>query len=694
MRSSTFGVPRLRSAADCERLAEDASRRCDELVERVLEGVRSPSPRALVALDEISASVCSVLDTMELARNVHPDPVFVRAADAAYDRLACRMAELNTDTRLYESVRAVLSDAASNAMLTDELSRFGACMRSEFEHDGAHLSAGERSKLRELRAEADTLASEYAAGAAARDPDGGVWLSASSLRGLPEHLLNRLPSHPSSGTEVEVKVLADRSLLNLALQTVECSEARRALHEALEALAPRNLDVLHRLLRTRHSVAQCLGHPSYASLSLSHDRMETSVEAVVGALSRLCEEVAPRAEEELGMLRRAKGAALEPWDLPYLMNLERSRHAGVSEAEVSQYLELEDCIRGVSLTLDAAFGLSLERVQPAEGELWHPSVRKMLLSSADEPLGVLYLDLAPRPAKQPQPALYTLRGGVARSEAEAATGDGLSRHLPCAALVCDLPTPDGPGCDTLTGKALLRHAQLETLCHEFGHALHALVARTETQHFAGTRAYLDFVEVPSGLLEHFAWEPRALRLWARHHRTREPMPQELAEKLCSGRSLFSGIELQTQALHAIADLELHGEAAADLDADASTRLVAALAAKHTCLPTRPDAPPRWHASFRHLASYGAGYYTYLWARSISRRIWFEGFERDPLGGRAGQRWCETVLRHGGAREPRSLLRAMLETGGGGGCERATEDDATRSSAALRAELALSRLVKV
>ena len=138
--------------------------------------------------------------------------------------------------------------------------------------------------------------------------------------------------------------------------------------------------------------------------------------------------------------------------------------------------------------------------------------------------------------------------------------------------------------------------------------------------------------------------------------------------------MFGALETQQACLHALVDLRLHGAHNGAHDGahdgafavptalwqpEQSARLVQQLTAAHTQLPVEPDAPaPRWHAGFRHLAHYGAGYYTYLWARSLSSRVWRRCFADDPLGG-AGERWCSTVLQHGGSREPRELLGEML-----------------------------------
>jgi len=223
------------------------------------------------------------------------------------------------------------------------------------------------------------------------------------------------------------------------------------------------------------------------------------------------------------------------------------------------------------------------------------------------------------------------------------------------------------------------------------------------------RTALDFVEVPALLLERFANEPAVLCVWARHARTGEPLPPELAARSQAAARMFGALETQQACLHALVDLRLHGAHDGAHDGahggahdgarngahdgahdgaggglrssfwgappwappplwqpttalwqpEQSARLVQQLTAAHTQLPVEPDAPaPRWHAGFRHLAHYGAGYYTYLWARSVSSRVWRRCFADDPLGG-AGERWCSTVLQHGGSREPRELLGEML-----------------------------------
>ena len=684
---ATFGEPALRSAADLSAHARSTLVACEELAERAANGTEVVS-----SLDALSCTISNALDAYECARNVHPEKEYVAAADAAHDTVSARLNELNTDERLYASIRDLLADDGGQK-LSVERQRFARAMAAEFEHDGAHLSSVERGRLRALQAQEGRLAQQFAAGcdSGGGGSDEGVWVSTEALRGasaFPDRVLGALPSRTVGGSEAllhgkgesQTRVPPERSALTAAMQRVRCEETRRRLYESREVIYRRNHAALDELVATRGAIATALGHSSYAACAMSHGRMESEPNAVAASLARLSARVGPMALSELSGLQQhfsGGGSVLQPWDLGFVMERasdDAAASAAVAAAGLSEYLELEAALDGVATVLSEAFGLRLAPVAAAPNELWHPSVRKLLLSAPahtaapDTPLGVLYLDMCPRAGKSGQPALYTLRAAGDIAPMDNSAGDESSRlllrHLPAAALVIDLPVTGGAGSHPRSGAALLSPRQLSTLFHEFGHALHALVARTETHHFAGVRTHLDFVEVPALLFERFATDPTVLSRWARHHVTGAPLPPELAAAAALATRRFTGLDLQSQCLHALTDLALHGsDEASGGGVRTSSQLVHDLTIAHTVLPVDSDGDgPAWHGGFRHLAGYGAGYYTYLWARSLSARVWSSCFEGDPLNGASGARWRQLVLAHGGAREPREMLREMLDGG--------------------------------
>jgi Zn-dependent oligopeptidase len=190
--ASLFALPGLSTPADCERIASAAERHCAVLVARVAQGASAPAVSVLHDLDSLSSTVCRVLDAFELARNVHPDPAFVRAAVDAYNQLGGVLRELNTDSRLHEAVCAVLTTPAVASELGSEELRFAQAMRAEFEHDGAHLPASHRAKLQTLQAQAESAAWAFETGVSS-ERGVGVWLPGEAVAALPASLRAALP---------------------------------------------------------------------------------------------------------------------------------------------------------------------------------------------------------------------------------------------------------------------------------------------------------------------------------------------------------------------------------------------------------------------------------------------------------------------------------------------------------------------
>ena len=213
---------------------------------------------------------------------------------------------------------------------------------------------------------------------------------------------------------------------------------------------------------------------------------------------------------------------------------------------------------------------------------------------------------------------------------------------------------------------LLSHGELETLFHEFGHALHSLLSRTEFQHLSGTRGAADFVEVPSILFERFAWDERVLRLFARHHATGAPLPARVGASLRAARAACAATETLTQIVHARLDQELFGAGAASAGGGRGDDTTEALARiQREVMPWVPHAPgTHWHARFGHLTGYGASYYGYLWDRVIAAQLWRALFAADPLDRGAGTRLWRELLAHGSAADPHAALAALVDDCGG------------------------------
>uniref|UniRef100_M4C6V2 Peptidase M3A/M3B catalytic domain-containing protein n=1 Tax=Hyaloperonospora arabidopsidis (strain Emoy2) TaxID=559515 RepID=M4C6V2_HYAAE len=277
-----------------------------------------------------------------------------------------------------------------------------------------------------------------------------------------------------------LRVPTDMHVMNTVLKWVGDPEVRRNMYIAANSCAKDNLPVLDKLRAKRHELARCLGFPTFAHLATS-DRMIESPKAVEDFTRDIARELMTKAKTEQQLLLAAKrkheGSSVNHvymWDLPYYMGMLKAQKYGIDSRVIAAYFPLENCLNGLHLLCSALFGLELKQVPMLNSsECWHGDVVKLALTRNGETLGYMYFDLYIRPNKYNHAAHFTIRCGKRLRDK--------SYQKPIVALVCNFnkPAPDSP--------SLLTHAEVETIFHEFGHAMHSLLSRTEFQHLSGTR---------------------------------------------------------------------------------------------------------------------------------------------------------------------------------------------------------------
>jgi thimet oligopeptidase len=285
------------------------------------------------------------------------------------------------------------------------------------------------------------------------------------------------------------------------------------------------------------------------------------------------------------------------------------------------------------------FGLDYREVE--DPKAWHDSVRlyEILDRASGRHIAHFYADLFPRDGKFGHAAAFGLVIGH-----RAADGEYVA---PVSAIVANMtpPSADRP--------SLLKHTEVETLFHEFGHILHMSLTRAEFARFSGGETEWDFVEAPSQIMEHWTWEPSVLRRFARHYATDEPMPDEMIELMRAARFVDEGIKTSIQAFYGQLDLALHAEPVApDLDE--------ALRRTHEVTGMPYPEGTFMLAGFGHLVGgYDAGYYGYLWAEVIGDDM-FGRFTREGVTSPAvGADYRREILEPNGSRDADDLVRSFL-----------------------------------
>ncbi|KAL8160289.1 hypothetical protein V2J09_001826 [Rumex salicifolius] len=645
-----YGFEQLKSANGFQRFADDAIERAGELVNHI--SAMPSASEVIRAMDEISDTVCSVVDSAELCRHTHPDREFVEAANDAAMRMGSYIHSLNTNLVLYT---AVLKAEQGSDSLNEEAKKAAHSLRIDFEKGGIHLAAEKLEQVNRLNMDISYLCQEFNQNIAS-DPGYVDIYPASRIPKRLHHLVQPVYRQTSKSSiiglradmkEKGYRVLTESGTITSILQWVSDAEVRKMVYVEGNSVPHSNLAVLDKLIAARHELAEIMGCKSYAEFTM-HSNMAASPEVVMSSLIEMSELVRPKANEEFEMINIFKREQtghicedLEPWDETYYTAEMKSSTGGLDSSVVSSYFPVTQCLKGLNVLVESLFGATLEKIPLSPGESWHPDVIKMSLHHPEEgDLGFLYLDLYSRKGKYPGCAHFAIKGGRKISETE--------YQLPAVALVCNF---------SKSSAFRLNHSEVETLFHEFGHALHSLLSRTDYQHFSGTRVALDLAETPSHLFEYFAWDYRFLQTFARHYSTGEVIPEKLVNLMVGAKSMFAATEFQRQVFYALIDQKLFGDLPFPRD---TVSIVADLKKSYTSWKHVDGT--HWHTRFSHLLNYGAGYYSYLYAKCFAATIWQRLFKEDPLSREAGTVLRGNFLQHGGAKEPINILTDLVGNG--------------------------------
>ncbi|XP_021977410.1 mitochondrial intermediate peptidase, mitochondrial [Helianthus annuus] len=645
-----YGCHHLKTPKGFQRIVDDAIERSNELVGYIS---RMPSASEIInAMDEISNTVCQVVDSAELCRNTHPDREFVDEALKASMRINEYLHYLNTNLTLYD---AVVKAEKDKTLTSEEAKRVARDLRVDFEKGGIHLCAEKKDRVSQLNVEIAKCCAQYNENIA-KEP-GYVDVYPASL--IPKNLhnlvkpVNRSTSRGSRFNirEKGFRIVTEPSTVSAVLQWTPDDEVRKMTYIKSNSVPRANLGVLDKLIAARHEISQIMGYKSYVEYALQSN-MASSPDVVSSFLVELSKAVQPKAVEEFESMRDFKrrktsqhDLGLEPWDEAFLARSMKSSAYNLDFSVVSSYFSLSQCIEGFKVLVESLFGMKLINIPLAPGESWHPNVLKMALHQPNEgDLGYIYLDLNSRPGKYPGCAHFAIRGGRRISKTE--------YQIPVIALVCNFSK------SKYSTNVRLNHSDVDTLFHEFGHALHSLLSRTDYQHFSGTRVAFDMAETPSNLFEYYAWDYRVLKKFARHYSTGDIIPEKLVTSMQGSKKMFAAMELQQQIFYASVDQTLYGDQT--LSPIDTTSVVADLRKQYT--NWKHVEGTHWQTRFSHLLYYGAGYYSYLYAKCFASTIWERVCKDDPLSLETGTAIRTKFLQHGGAKDPAQLLNDLAGDG--------------------------------
>jgi oligopeptidase A len=404
-----------------------------------------------------------------------------------------------------------------------------------------------------------------------------------------------------------------------------------------------NSELMERILALRHEEAQLLGYRNFAELSLA-TKMAQSTDAVISFLEDLSRRSLPVARKDLEELRAFAAEQhgldqLESWDIGYYAEKLRQHSYALSEEEVKPYFPAPKVIQGMFAVVERLYGLTIEQ---REGiDVWNPEVGFYEIRDAGgEIRGCFYLDLYARPKK---------RGGAWMDDCVTRRRLDSGVQVPVAFLTCNFTPPVG------SDPSLLRHEEVLTLFHEFGHGLHHMLTRVDHLGVSGIHGVeWDAVELPSQFMENFCWEREALDLLSGHYQTGARIPDELFDKMIAARNFQSGMGMVRQLEFSLFDFRIHRE----YDPATGGRVYPILdEVRQQTAVFIPPAFNRFPHSFSHIfaGGYAAGYYSYKWAEVLSSDAYSLFEEKGIFHRETGRSFLEKILERGGSRKAMDMF---------------------------------------
>jgi peptidyl-dipeptidase Dcp len=555
--------------------------------------------------------------------------------------------DITLNENLFKRVKAVYDSKAELDLTTEQATLLDKKYKS-FSRNGANLPEDKKQKLRAIDKELSQLKLKFGEHILAETNKFEMLLTdESDVSGLPE------------GAKEAAKQLAESKGKDGWLITLDYPSYipfmtyadNRALREKLsKAFGSKgfkndeldNQDIVLKIANLRFERAHLLGYKTHAHFVLE-ERMAKTPEKVNEFLNELLEKAKPAAKKEFEKLETfAKELdsldQLQKWDSAYYSEKLKQKLFSLDDEQLKPYFKLENVINGAFKVAEKLFGLNFEEIDTIDK--YHDDVLTYKVVDAENNLvSIFYADFFPRAGK---------RNGAWMTSYKPQMIKNGKNERPHVSIVCNFTKP------TKSKPSLLTFNEVTTLFHEFGHALHGMLANTTYPSLSGTSVYWDFVELPSQVLENWCYEEETLKLFATHYETGEVIPMDLIEKIKASATFHEGMQTLRQLSFGMLDMSWHGVDPTkitdvkvhEVEAFGETQLYPDV--EENCMST----------AFAHIfqGGYSSGYYSYKWAEVLDADA-FEYFKEEGIFNKTvADKFKTYVLSQGGTEDPMTLYK--------------------------------------
>jgi peptidyl-dipeptidase Dcp len=559
--------------------------------------------------------------------------------------------DIYLNTELFKRVKEIYENQ-SKLSLTKEQARLLETTYKAFVRSGANLNPEQQTKMREINKQMSSLTVSFGQNLLAETNSYELIIDKEAdLAGLPVSLIAAAAqSAKDAGKAGKWRFTLHNSSVMPFLQYSENRPLREKMYKAYTNRSNNNderdnKEILTKIAYLRAERAALLGYPTHADYALE-ETMAKKPAAAMDLLNSLWTAALPIAHQEVKDMQRlmdkeGKGAQLEAWDWFYYANKVKKEKYNYNAEELRPYFKLEDVRDGIFNVATKLYGVTFHPIKDIPK--YHKDVMVYEVKEANgDHIGVFYMDFFPRTTK---------RGGAWMTSYRSQSVKDNKRVAPVISIVCNFSTPNG------NEPALLTPDEVETFFHEFGHAMHGLLSNVKYRRLAGTSVSRDFVELPSQIMEHWAFEPEVLQFSAKHYQTGAAIPAELLEKMDKASKFNQGFATIEYLAASLLDMSYH-----TLKAKEKIDVAQFEKEQMNKLGLPKQIAPRYRSTyFQHIfaGGYAAGYYSYIWSEVLDSDA-FAAFKEsgDIFNPEIARSFRKNILEKGNTDEPMTLYKSF------------------------------------
>ena len=555
--------------------------------------------------------------------------------------------DITLNEALFKRVKAVFNDAKKLALTAEQKTLLDKQYKS-FARNGANLNDDDKIKLRKIDKELSKLSLQFGENVLAETNAFEMHLTnEEDLNGLPESVKEAAKEIAKSKDKEGWIFTLDYPSYIPFMTYANNRELRKKIviaagKKAFQKNSFNNEQVVLDIVSLRYKRANLLGYKTHAHFVLE-ERMAETPDRVLSFSNELLEKAKPAAEREFKNLenyaKKLDGIEqLQKWDGAYYSEKLKKDLFSLDQEMLKPYFKLEQVLEGVFIISGKLFDLQFEEINTIDK--YHEEVKTYAVKNLNgDFVSYLYADFHPRKGKR--------NGAWMTSYKSQQIKNGVNER-PQVSIVCNFTKP------TETTPSLLTFNEVTTLFHEFGHALHGMLANTQYTSLSGTSVSWDFVELPSQVLENWCYEKEALELFAKHYETGEVIPMEYIQKIKESSSFHEGMQTLRQLSFGLLDMHWHGKnpqnitsvKAFESSAFGNTKLYPEV--QENCMST----------AFSHIfqGGYSAGYYSYKWAEVLDADAFAYFLEKGIFNKKVATKFKENILSKGGTEQPMDLYK--------------------------------------